>query len=56
MPRKAFNADIEAATTSSIPGVSNVLKGGDDGSIYATYTSDSGVPIEIELMVQPGKP
>lgn len=51
MPRKAFIADLQKATEANIPGISNVTRGDDDGSIYAIYTTGSEVPIEIELMI-----
>jgi len=54
MPRKAFLVDIEKASASNIPSFSSIAKGGDDGSVYATFNPSVGPPIEIELMVQPG--
>lgn len=55
MPRKAFTADIKTASESNIPSISSVARGDDDGSVYATFAAEGHLPIEIELMVQPGK-
>ena len=54
MPRKQFIADLQAASESTIQCISGVARGTDDESVYATYTPSSGLPIEIELLVQPG--
>lgn len=42
MPRKAFMAHLAAARQSSIPGISNIARGAEDGEIEFTYTPDSG--------------
>lgn len=55
MPRKQFIADVTAASQLSISGLSGVARGTDDESVYATYTPGSGLPLEIELLFQPGK-
>jgi hypothetical protein len=55
MPRKAAIADLISACEQVIPCISEVSRGEDDGSIWATFTTDCVLPIEIELMIQPGK-
>lgn len=55
MPRKQFIADVAAASQLSIRGLSGVARGTDDESVYATYTPALGLPLEIELLFQPGK-
>ena len=55
MPRKQFIADVQTASERTVTGISGVCRGTDDESVYATYTSSSGPPLEIELLVQPGE-
>jgi hypothetical protein len=50
MPRKAFNADVEAASTKSIPGVILVRKGDDDGDVTVVFAPQIGAPFDIALL------
>jgi ubiquitin-conjugating enzyme E2 Q len=50
MPRKAFNADVEAASQKSFPGVTSVRKGDDDGDVTFAFAPVSGAQIEIGLL------
>jgi hypothetical protein len=55
MPRKAFIADIKTAGERGITGITHVDKGDDDGEVRASYAPVSGTPIELSLLVTPGK-
>jgi ubiquitin-conjugating enzyme E2 Q len=55
MPRKAFNADVKAASEQVIAGITDVGRGDDDGDVNACYTPGTGSPIELGLLVTPGK-
>jgi hypothetical protein len=50
MGRKAYIADVAAAAALSIPGITSVVKGSEDGDIHVCYTPATGLPIEISLL------
>ena len=50
MPRKAFNADVQAASDADIPGIASVRKGEDDGDVTFVFTPRSGGSIDIGLL------
>lgn len=54
MPRKAFVADIQAASAQNTPGITAVTRGADDNDVIVCFTPASGLPIEITAMVNPG--
>jgi len=51
MTRKAFIADVAAATERNIPGVVNVSRGDDDGEVNFDYAPVSGDRLEITVLV-----
>jgi hypothetical protein len=50
MTRKAFSSDVQAASEKSIPGITKVGKGEDDGDVTFLFSPASGPPIEIGLL------
>ncbi|EPE33440.1 UBC-like protein [Glarea lozoyensis ATCC 20868] len=50
MGRKAYIADVAAAAALSIPGITSVVKGSEDGDVHVCYTPATGLPIEISLL------
>jgi len=50
MTRKAFLADVKAASEKQIPGISEVTRGDDDGDINFVFAPTTGVPIVIGLL------
>lgn len=51
MPRKAFMADLAAASQVTIQGVSNIARGAEDGEIEFTFTPASGAaPIVVTII------
>lgn len=50
MPRKAFIADVTAAAEKSIPRISGVVRGDDDGDVNFVFSPLSGVPIELSVL------
>lgn len=55
MPRKAFIADIDAAANAGIPGMTGICRGEDDGDVSVCYATNTGLSVEISLLVTPGK-
>lgn len=50
MPRKAFIADVTAASEKTIPRIIDVKRGDDDGDIACVYVPATGAPITISLL------
>jgi hypothetical protein len=50
MPRKAFIADIKAASEAVIAGISSVARGDDDEEVAVCFTHPSGAPLEMSLV------
>lgn len=50
MTRKAFNADVEAASKKSIPGIVSVSKGDDDGHVNFEFAPAAVASIKIGLL------
>lgn len=50
MTRKAFIADVASAAAGSILGVSQVVRGTEDGELDFCYTSASGQNINIHVL------
>jgi ubiquitin-conjugating enzyme E2 Q len=50
MTRKAFNADVEAASKKSIPGITSVCKGDDDGHVNFEFAAAAVASTKIGLL------
>jgi hypothetical protein len=50
MTRKTFIADVASAAAGTIPGVSQVVRGQEDGELDFSYTSASGQKINIHVL------
>jgi len=55
MPRKAFMADLQVASDKKAQGIQTVARGENDEDINILFAPPSGLPIEIGLLVVPGK-
>jgi ubiquitin-conjugating enzyme E2 Q len=56
MPRKAYIADLKELTKdSSIPGVSKVRPGDDDGEFKFGLTLEDGGSVDISALILPSK-
>jgi hypothetical protein len=55
MPRKAFMADLQVASDKKAHGIQTVARGENDEDINILFAPPSGLPIEIGLLVVPGK-
>lgn len=50
MARKAFLADVAAASQKNIPNVVSIGRGDDDGDINFYYVHENAEPVEIGLL------
>jgi hypothetical protein len=50
MTRKAFIADVASAAAGSIPGVSQVVRGTEDGELDFSFTSVYGQLINVHIL------
>jgi ubiquitin-conjugating enzyme E2 Q len=50
MARKAFLADVVAASEKNIPNVISISRGDDDGDINFCYIHETAEPVEIGLL------
>lgn len=50
MGRKAYIADVAAASSEQIPGIISFAKGSEDGEVHLCYVASTGAPIEISLI------
>ena len=52
MTRKAFNADVASAVAGSVPGVSQVGRGAEDGELDFCFTSASSQLINVHILAR----
>jgi hypothetical protein len=50
MGRKAYIADVADAIAQTTPGITNVVKGTEDGDLHLCFTPSNGLPIEMSLL------
>jgi len=50
MTRKAFIADVKAASEKPITSIVDVVRGDDDGDVNFVFTPTSGAPIAVGLL------
>ncbi|KAG9231149.1 hypothetical protein BJ875DRAFT_487289 [Amylocarpus encephaloides] len=50
MGRKAYIADVAAATAANIPNISSVTKGTEDGDLHLSFVPHTGAPMEISIL------